>query len=142
MTRKRLIFVISIVGLLYWGYVLNRWRLSPNRHGEKFTQVQQICSQVPIFPEFREIDSHDSSDYTEVDLTRYFRSANGYQEVKSFYSRAMSADGWILVEEKPYGRGELTFRKSEFVVAIFAAPANASGVEYDYAIDCIWSTRR
>jgi hypothetical protein len=130
-----------IAAFLFVGYELNRWRTFPNRNGKMLTDVQKLCSEVPVFPGFSEVGSNESSRFDMVLLDRLFNSNASYSDVKSFYSIAMPRDRWILEEENDFGRGQLTFRKGPFTVSIFGAPTS-SGFHNNYAIDCLWSLRK
>lgn len=137
------VLIFGISGLIIAAYVVYRYQLSPNRNGSKLKEVQQLSSEAPIFPSFKDGGSNSNAGYGLANVTRYFYSTTDYDEVKAFYSTSLTQRGWHLAKEGAVGRTgrELTFTKEDMSIIIFYTGKD-SDQGYDYAINYVWRDNR
>ena len=88
---------------------------------EKLREVQQLVTDIPGFPDFKEVGSNTMADNSSILISKYYVSKAPYEDVKNFYFQFLTSHGWRIAEEKPlsvwgrdYGGKKLTFIKENF----------------------------
>jgi hypothetical protein len=127
----------------YFGCVCYKWQVSRNRNNSKLVEVQQLPSEIPVFPAFKDGGSNYSSGFDLANVTRYFYSTADYGEVKNYYSAELSQRGWVLSKEESIGIAgkQLTFVKGDFSIVIFHT-GKSPNQGYNYAIDYVWRANK
>lgn len=108
----------------------------------KIKELQELAAQTEKFPDFEQVDySHVSNEKTTI-IAYFYKSVAPYEQVKDFYTRTLSAKGWISVPEKPLsswmmptGR-KLTFFKGQYWIDI--EYTEDTEAEYQYSVGYGW----
>jgi hypothetical protein len=136
------IFVLIFLLLNYW------WKQnSPNRDDAKLKELHQLSLEIPVYPDFTEVVTHESSRAMDAGLYKYYFSTAEYDDVKQFYARELGNRGWKLSSEqrqydwfRDYGGRNLAFEKGDFLIAIEYAGAGSND-RSNYSINFIWKNR-
>ena len=106
---------------------------------EKLREVQQLVTDIPGFPDFKEVGSNTMADNSSILISKYYVSKAPYEDVKNFYFQFLTSHGWRIAEEKPlsiwgrdYGGKKLTFIKGELLLSIQYEGSNNVGRNYAF----------
>jgi len=135
---ERLVGLAALAGLTVLCLLLLGCSLNEELGGEnteKLPELRRLAQATPVFPGFSEIDSSHSGKRENAGLTFFYRSSASYEEVKNFYTNALSTKGWGSPREEVVhkwivddGSKALTFRQGEYTIE----------VEYNAASDSRW----
>lgn len=113
---------------------------------QQLAALHKLAADTPIFADFKEVRSSNANKPNHALFSRCYNSSSTYNEVKSFYSKTLTAKGWSAPEEETvYGSfgleekkdsRKLVFRKAEYRISISYGPKDSSGC--NYAISYIW----
>lgn len=117
--------------------------LSLNHNDEKLKEIQQLVKDTPVFPDFKEVDTHSISKDDRAGVYKYYHSNASYDEVKDFYLKTLGVRGWEPGSEETRMSGNklLSFRKGEFLITIEYTDDNEFQNWHDYSISYDWSPR-
>ena len=110
-------------------------------------ELRQLAAETPTFPGFEQSDYSDISKSEGTVVTYFYRSSATYENVKSFYTKALLSRGWSSPEEEPInhwfvqdGSRRLIFRKGEYTIDLNYEPAGGNG--WRFAVDYDWQPKR
>jgi hypothetical protein len=99
-------------------------------------ELEQISSSVPTFPAFGSGTVQTSSAADKAGIHKYYRSSANFDEVKNFYFTQLSQRGWSLFDSD--AKGEITFRKGEFLIGIYYTGNNSKSSNWNYSVSFVW----
>lgn len=123
----------------------NLERDGPNTDGAKIREIEAIWNTMPYYAGMEEVDNSRSSTGTKAHMSKGFRCAAKFDEVREFYVKTLSDAGWQLVEDRrmydwwrDFGGHYLAFRKSEYKLSIQYAGEKAD-YGWNYGIGVYWN---
>lgn len=132
--------LLLLLSLLFFGCYYKR---DINR-AAKLNELKQIATETPVFPDFKELDSHYNIKNDGVTYSLYYQSKANYDEVKSFYSETLVSKGWDSPKEesleglfKKDGSKRLIIRKGEYTIYIEYEGTNPTE-DWSYSISYSW----
>lgn len=118
---------------------------SPNRNDRKLKELQQLATEIPTFPTFRETATHHTSRFLDAGVYKYYNSNANYKEVKIHYSIVLIQKGWILTTEENLksifdgiGGKKLTFQKGDLRVTIEYTGKQENNISWNYSVSFLW----
>jgi hypothetical protein len=116
----------------------------PNADSSKLKELEQIDRGLPVFPLLDQTSEHRVSKGTLASVSRYYKSAASYDDVRRFYMAELKQRGWEYAGERSLedwgtdlGGRELIFRSGEYQFTITYAGAKAT-YGWDYATGIDW----
>jgi hypothetical protein len=112
----------------------------------RLEEVQKIWQELPIYPGMTEVEGGMTmSGFDKAHISKHFKSAAAYNEVKRFYEENLTKDRWQFVREdqlktfggKLSGGQEVEFRRGEYKLTIEYAPEDL-GYGWNYGIGVSW----
>jgi hypothetical protein len=105
--------------------------------------IRQMAVDTPVFPGFNEIHRTEADKDTNALLTVFYESDANYDEVKSFYTRALSTAGWGAPIERSVGWGEnhkvFKFRRGEYLISVEYIGGDKKPSGWDYSVNFAWN---
>jgi hypothetical protein len=126
----KLLFLLLIASLIFGCDSTN-----PSKEA-KLNELQKIFSEVPIYNDFRQIDSNHNIKNDGAVLSNFYQSSASYEDVKAFYYKQLIEKEWVFSKEEIFGntgRKRFIFTKHDYQVFI-----EYSGAGFDYAISIGW----
>jgi hypothetical protein len=121
---------------------------SPNRDDLKLKELQQLATEIPVFPAFSEVTTHESSRSIDAGVYKYYFGVAHYDDVKQFYSSKLGERGWRLSREenlkdwfRDYGGKQLTFEKGNYLIVIEYDGDNPNRGRSNYGVSFIWRNK-
>ncbi len=115
-------------------------------HTSTKREMPKDFSKVSVFPKFAKVSESQISKEGRNTVTTYFKSADTYEEVKSFYVSTLTHEGWTVIDEqdieewfKEVGGKELGFSKAGASVIIQYRGEYARNNDWDYAVSFTWN---
>lgn len=109
----------------------------------KRQELRQLAAETPKFPDFEQTDYSDIVKSSKVVVTYFYRSSASYEDVKSFYTKALLSQGWSSPQEERLtkwfdqdGSRRLIFRKGKHTIYINYEADKASS--WRFAVDYDW----
>ena len=111
--------------------------------------LRQLAAKTPVYHGFKQVHSYDNHKIGDAILVLFYNSPADYDDVRSFYSKALLADGWVVSpqEERRSGilhsddRVELVFRKAEYQIAIQRGSLDQNLSAKNFGITYLWERR-
>ncbi len=112
-----------------------------NADSSKLDEITEILKSVSVHPSKVEIETNNHSNSSNASIIRKYKSDVPFDEVKEFYLKQLTNQGWQLIEEhelKDKGRykGErvLHFTRGEFLLSVQFAGKRKEVLGWDYAL--------
>lgn len=112
-----------------------------NADSSKLEEITEILKSIPVHPSKAEIETNNQSSSSKTSITRKYKSGVPFDEVKEFYLKQLTNQGWQLIEErelKDRGRFRdervLHFTRGEFLLSVQYAGKRKEDLGWDYAI--------
>jgi len=119
-------------------------RGGPNSNGERFREIEKLWATIPPYPGMVDADISSNSAGRKAHISKYYSLKAPYDEVKRFYIKRFTEEGWAFVKERhlsDWGRNlggrELDFQKGEYELGVTYAGEKADK-GWDYAIGIYW----
>jgi hypothetical protein len=116
----------------------------PNSNGSKLRELESLQQGVPVFETFVETSVHKTSKSDLAGISKLYKSAAPYDDVKRFYVSQMTDKGWEYTGEQSIlnwgedrGARTLAFRCGEYRLSIFYTGEDPE-YRYRYAIEIGW----
>ncbi len=107
----------------------------------KIGEIVQILKSVSVHPSKVEIETKNYSRGSNASITRKYKSDVPFGEIKEFYHKQLTNQGWQLNEEQELrDRGRfreervLHFTRGEFLLSVQFAGKRREHLGWDYAI--------
>jgi len=117
--------------------------MSPNRGDAKLKELQLLSTQIPVFPGFRKVGTHQTSRFLDAGVYDYYGSPAKYDEVERFYISTLAQYGWVRINEESsniYKEGEarkLIFKNGEYRLIVEYA-GDGTNRSWNYALNFLW----
>jgi len=100
--------VASLVGFLvvvafYMAMSTFEARVGQNADRRKYKEIEQLWSELPIYPGIVQIDSSSNSIAQKAHIEKKFKSDAPYEEVKQYYINNLRDKGWQFVQINKLG---------------------------------------
>jgi hypothetical protein len=112
-----------------------------NVDSSKSDEITAILKSVSVHPSKTELETNNHSSGSKVSITRKYKSDASFDEIKEFYLKQLTNQGWQLVGEqelKDKGRFRservLHFTRGEFLLSVQFAGERKEILGWDYAI--------
>jgi len=112
-----------------------------NASSSKLDEITEILKSVSAHPSKVEIETNNHSSGSNASITRKYKSDVPFDDVKEFYLKQLTHQGWQLIEEqelKDKGRykGErvLHFTRGEFLLSVQYAGKRKEVLGWDYVL--------
>lgn len=142
--RRGPALLLLIVAVLIAASLVLTYRQRPSRseHATKWSALEEIYAEVPIYPDFQAPARNTFSKDLLASLGKSYNSGTSYPEVRAFYVEKLTAMGWRLTQEtndKYWWRRpaelRLAFRKDNYTVVIKYRGDKTKDSGWDYAIE-------
>ncbi len=71
-----------------------------NADSSKLDEITEILKSVSVHPSKVEIETNNHSNSSNASITRKYKSDVPFDEVKEFYLKQLTNQGWQLIEEQ------------------------------------------
>ena len=112
-----------------------------NADSSKLDEITEILKSVSVHPSKVEIETNNHSNNSNNSIIRKYKSDVPFDEMKEFYLKQLTNQGWQLIEErelkdKGHYKGEriLHFTRSEFLLSLQFAGKRKEDLGWDYVI--------
>jgi hypothetical protein len=129
-----------MIGLLFLGC-----GLSPDQK-TKLLELRQVAAETPKFADFEQLDYSEISKSDNSVVAYFYRSSASYEDVKNFYTEALSSRGWSSPQAesvpkwlKEDGSRRLIFTKGEYIIDVEYDAAEKQG--WRFAVDYAWQAK-
>ena len=89
---------------------------------QKLDRLHEIVAKTPLYPGFKQIRVSEAAKSSVAYVIISYNSTAAYDDVKQFYIRALTSDGWEFVRESQpiFGEGykALLFRKGKDTISL------------------------
>lgn len=133
------VLLLSVCALLYVCH-----RRNSNETNRRLQEIERLSNDVSVHPSFMEISNHRTLKASVIGVHKYFKSDAKYDDVKKFYTKELSQNGWQFTEEikiKDWGRDlggyDLIFHKGEYYYSITYA-GDQVDTTWNYSISIGW----
>ena len=113
------VIIALFVALTLAGCIVNKEQKA------KLQELHQLAAETPKFPDFQQTDYSDIVKSDRAVVAHFCQSSASYEEVKSFYTKALLSQGWGPPQEESLakwfdqdGSRRLIFRKGEYTIDI------------------------
>jgi hypothetical protein len=112
-----------------------------NIGNSKLEEITEILKSVSVHPSKIEIETNNHSSGPNASIIRKYKSDAPFDEVKEFYLKQLTNQGWKLAEEqelKDKGRYKderaLHFTRGDFLLSVQFAGRRRDTLGWDYAL--------
>ena len=112
-----------------------------NLGSSKLDEITEILKSVSAHPSKIELETDNHSDGSNTSITRKYKSDVSFDEVKEFYLKQLTKQGWQLIEERELrDRGRfrdervLHFTRGEFLLSVQYAGKRKEVLGWDYVL--------
>jgi hypothetical protein len=87
----------------------------------KIAELQALAQEIPKFPDFKQVRYADISKQGIAVVSYYYKSAAAFKSVKEFYTKELSARGWIPEKQEGWwsdSSSPITFRKGNYKTVV------------------------
>lgn len=113
----------------------------PDANNLKLDEIAQILKSVSVHPGKIELETNNHTSGSNAAITRKYKSDASFDEVKQFYLKQLTIQGWQLTEEKELkdkgrykGERVLNFTRGEFLLSVQFAGRRKEDLGWDYAV--------